>query len=122
MAQLATVLPGEESNTLAGAEGGVLWSTTVFDGSTGLEARYQAWTTPRQTWALTYIGLSADLADVLDLFNEAKGRGLSFLFTPPGGAQGDYRFGSDELRVNYQRGAAGLIGSLTISVVEVLDE
>jgi hypothetical protein len=120
MAQLATVLPTDD--ILSAADGGVTYSTTIYDGSTSLEQRNQNWTTPRQAWSLTYVGLVADIQPVVDLFDEAFGMALSFLFTPPGGVQGDYRFAQDQISPSYQAGAGGLIGTVNVSVIEVLGE
>lgn len=122
MAQLATILPTE--GLLSAADGGLTYSTTVFDGSTGLEGRNQVWTSPRQAWNLTYVGLASDVQPVLDLFNEAKGQAKSFLFTPPGGVQGSYRFATDEIRPSYQASATPgeYICSLVVPVIEVLSE
>src|SRR5215212_4960910 len=96
MAQLATVLPND---CLSQCRGGPGYRTTIYDGATGYEARNKAWADTRRTYSLSFMGYASDVQPVTDLFVEAEGRFLSFLWTPPGGVQGSYRFGSDELSV-----------------------
>ena len=124
MAQLTTVLPGAESGgILTACRGGPGYRTTVYDGATGYEARNQAWADPRRTFSLTFMGRASDVQEVVDLFDEAKGRLYSFLWTPPGGAQGDYRFGSDELSVETRASQSGdYITTVSCTVIEVINE
>jgi phage-related protein len=121
VAQLSTVL---QTAHLIGASGGVTFSTVVFPGSTGLENRNQRWGQGRQTWSLTWQGYLSELQPILDLFTEARGIAKSFKFTPPGYATGDFRFDSDILSVALQPSQKGadLIASLTLNVIQVLDE
>lgn len=127
MAQLATVLPSVSSTgvgILTGAEGGVVYSTAVFDGSTGLEVRNSAWVTGRHAWTLTFQGLLSEVQPVIDLFEEAGGMSKSFRFAPPGYVEGDFRFAADELRISFQgTGTPGAyIATITIPVIQVLGE
>ena len=61
---------------------------------------------------------------MLDLFDEAEGRFYSFLFTPPGYTQMDFRFDADEPRLALQASAepGEFIATITLPVIEVLDE
>jgi uncharacterized protein (TIGR02217 family) len=120
MAQLATVLANDYLETMRGGPG---YRTTIYDGATGYESRNQVWVYPRRSYDLTFIGLEDEVQSVIDLFEEAKGRAFSFLWTPLGGAEGSYRFGSDELRVETiaRNGEAGdFILRVSTSVIEVI--
>ena len=121
MAQLATVL----SNThLMQASGGPTYSTTLFDGTTGVEARNKRWLTPRHTWSVTWKALLPDVQDIIDLFEDASGMHLSFLWAPPGYAQGDFRFATDILQISYESAAqpGEYIATVSASLIQVLDE
>lgn len=121
MAQLSTVLP---TDYLTGAEGGVTYSTTVYDGSTGLEIRNRNWPTGRHAWSLEYRGLLSEVQPVLDLFQSAGGMSKSFRFAPPGYVEGDFRFSSDEMKISYAATATPgeYISTISISVIQVLGE
>lgn len=119
MSQLTTVLPTEH---LVNAAGGPTWSTVVFPGSTGLENRNNRWQNGRHVWALTWQGYLSEIQPVIDLFVEARGIWKSFKFSPPGFAEGDFRFDSDIMSVAYQVGQTEYIVTLSLSVIQVLDE
>lgn len=117
MAQLTTVL----ANThLSEAAGGPRYTTTVFDGATGLERRNIVWSTPRHVWAVTFVAKPEELADLLALFSQAKGQAYSFLWAPPGYAQGSFRFGTDELPIVYI--GAGNVARIQFTLIQVLGE
>ena len=121
MAQLATVLANDH---LAAASGGPRYSTTVYDGITGKERRRIVWATPRHVWNVTFKGLYSELEDIRDLFDEALGQAYSFLWTPPGYAQGDFRFATDtpDLTLNATAVPGDYIATMSFSLIEVLDE
>lgn len=119
MAQLATVL---SNDWLTSCRGGATYKTTIYESAAGFEARNGIWATPRRSFSLTFTGYASDLADIVDLFDEAKGREQSFLWTPPGGTQGSYRFGSDELS-NETRATqvpGEFISVISVTVIEVI--
>ena len=122
MAQLSTVL--DHDGLLVRATGGPRYNTTVFPGATGLEKRNQVWGTPRHSWSITLKGLYSEMAAVLALFEEAEGQLYSFLWSPPGYAQGDFRFASDELQIDFSAsGPAGsFIATVSFSLIEVIEE
>ena len=121
MAQLATVLPNDH---LAQATGGPTYSTIVFDGSTGVETRNKRWPTPRHAWNVTFRALTSDVQDIIDLFEDASGQHLSFLWSPPGYSQGDFRFATDVLQVTHNVSAVPgeYITTISASLIEVIDE
>ena len=119
MAQLSTVL---QTAHLIAAQGGIAWSTVVFPGSTGIETRNNRWQTGRQTWTLTWQGYLTELQPIVDLFNATRGIWKSFRFSPPGYSEGDFRFDTDQLQVAYQVGQAGFIATISLNVIQVLDE
>lgn len=121
MSQLTTVL---QTTHLSDASGGVTYSTVVFPGATGLENRNQRWQVGRQRWALTWRGYLSEIQPVLDLFDEAHGIAKSFKFSPPGYAQGDFRFDSDVVTIGYQPSQRGddYIVTLSLNVIQVIDE
>lgn len=119
MSQLATVLP---TAYLTAASGGPVYSTVVFPGSTGLENRNTRWQNGRHTWALTWQGYVSEIRPVLDLFEASKGIWKSFKFSPPGYVEGDFRFDTDTLTIAYQVGVPEFIGTITLTVIQVLDE
>ena len=121
MAQLTTVL----ANTyLVAAQGGPEYSTTVFDGSTGVEHRNVGWSTPRHVWQVTFGGKLTELAAVQALHLEAKGQAYSFLWTPPGYSQGSFRFASDDLKINiHSSNVAGVyLAQISFPLIQVLGE
>ena len=121
MAQLATVL--DHTGLLTRAVGGPKYNTTVFPGSTGLEKRNGIWATPRHEWSITLSGYFTEMADIIALHTEAEGQKYSFLWTPPGYSQGDFRFANDDLQIDMRASSEGVfIASVSFSLIEVLSE
>lgn len=122
MAQLTTVL--DHTGLLNQAQGGPSYKTTIFDGATGLEKRTLVWATPRHLWQLVLKGKLTEFADLLDLFDEAKGQAYSFLWTPPGYAEGDFRFGVDQLSIIVQNLGVGndYLATISFPLIEALGE
>lgn len=117
MAQLATVLSNDHLQE--GTQGGPRYSTTVYAGSTGKESRNVWWSTPRHYWSLTFAGLLDDIQPIIDLVEEAKGMGLSFRWSPPGYAEGDFRLDTDEPDITLE---SGDIARISFSVIQVIGE
>ena len=122
MAQLATVL--DHDGLLNAAQGGPSYKTTVFDGATGLEKRTIVWSTPRRVWQITLRGKLSEFTAFLALFDEAKGQAYSFLWTPPGYSQGDFRFGVDALAITLNNlGVSGdYLATISVPLIEALGE
>ena|SRR5215217_1709586 len=127
MAQLATLLVNENAagvSLLASAEGGPTYSTTIFDGVTGVERRTVVWETPRHMWAVTFKGLLSDMEDLIALHTEAMGQGYSFLWTPPGYMEGSFRFAQDDLKIAFNVSAISgdHIATIAFVLIETLSE
>lgn len=120
MAQLATVL--DHDGLLIRAVGGPKWNTTVYPGSTGLEKRNGVWGSPRHEWSVTFGGLYTEMADLLALHEEAEGQKFSFLWSPPGYAQGDFRFASDELQIDVRGTDTTMVATVAFTLIEVIGE
>jgi len=120
MAQLTTVLV--DDGILIRAVGGPRWNTTVFPGSTGYEKRNGVWGSPRHQWSVTLGGLFSEMSDVLALHTEAEGQAYSFLWTPPGYTQGDFRFASDELQIDVSGTDTTMVATVSFTLIEVIGE
>ena len=117
MAQLTAVLPND--HLLEGAQGGPRYFTTVYAGSTGVERRNVWWAIPRHHWSVQFGGLVEEIQPVIDLVEEAKGKGYSFLWTPPGYSEMSFRLDTDEPEVIYESGG---IARISFSIIQVLGE
>jgi hypothetical protein len=120
MAQLTTILLNDL--LLEDAKGGPRFSTAVFEGSTGKEQRNINWATGRHFWQGTWAGYLSEVQSVIDLINEAKGRGFSFKWTPPGYTEMDFRLDSDEPDISYLASQSGSIVRISLSLVQVIGE
>jgi hypothetical protein len=73
---------------------------------------------------LTWRGYLSELQPILDLYDEARGVAKSFKFSPPGYAQGDFRFDSDVITIGYapSQKEDDFIATLSLNVIQVIDE